>query len=151
MAALAPAVYAVVAPGSAWSQGSEVGEAMSHMVRMWNEYNRMRQWGQLGDRPPIAPASPRQAKDLGGIWRSLTGEAILIRGDRFRILGLDGSRHDGVFMLYRDRMIAYLPATDTTRKYRFERQGPRLMLQDESGQQLHFLRQMPGTPPSPPW
>lgn len=191
-----------------WSQGNEMLEAMSHMVRMWNDYNQMRQWTQMGEAASARAPSPagmspwagamgpagmtampgmsgmpgalpngpeswggltqpwqtfedwrpsqwigpqRSERGLDGIWRSASGEAILIRQGQFRILGLDGSQSDGIFMTYRDRMIAYMPATDITRKYQFTLEGDRLALQDEAGQLMVFQRESAPLPPPTPW
>jgi hypothetical protein len=192
-----------------WSQGNEMLEAMSNMVRMWNDYNQMRQWTQMGEsaaarspspaagltpwagamgptgmaavpgmsgmpgalpnasdgwggltmpwqtfndwRPPQWTEPPRSEQSLDGIWRSASGEAILIRQGQFRILGLDGNQSDGIFMTYRDRMIAYMPATDITRKYQFTLEGDRLALQDEAGQIMVFQRELAPLPPPMPW
>ncbi len=80
------------------------------------------------------------ASGLDGLWQGSSGEVLAIRGKRFRLTAGKGQQLDGTFMLTDSRLIAYIPALDETRQYRFERRGDMFALQDEQGQILVFKR-----------
>lgn len=96
-----------------------------------------------GDRPQ-APSV------LEGVWQGAAGDVLTVHGHRFRIEAGQPQVGYGTFMLHGNRLIAYLPQTDSTRLYEYEVRGDYLALRDESGQMLLFRRLPQGPRGVPP-
>jgi hypothetical protein len=110
-------------------------------------------WGGAGGRSPGGwPSGPgaggapggssgsQRTTSLEGRWQGTGGDALEFRGDRFRLTARGRGGLSGSFLVHGDRLVAYLPETNTTRIFRFELRGSYLALADESGQVLLFQR-----------
>ncbi|MGB0712200.1 MAG: hypothetical protein ACPGUC_01450, partial [Gammaproteobacteria bacterium] len=135
----------------------QMADAMGHALRRFNNWHEARQFYEMGPTAAARDLSgpwdtggwnsvvPSPTNGLEGVWKATSGETILIKGGRFRILTM-GSQRDGIYMTYADRMIAYFPAEDSVRLFQFLLRGDRLLVQDDSGGILALSRKSGSNP-----
>ncbi len=95
-------------------------------------------------RPPVAAARPYPSRTLTGIWRSVGGEVLLIKEQRFRLHSASRGTVDGVYRLSAGRFLAKTTRDRRSLTFLFERRGERIVLLSRPGQALVFDR-VPGT------
>jgi hypothetical protein len=95
--------------------------------------------GMFQGMPGMPQSSGARQSPLDGVWQGESGDLVTFRDGQFR-LEAAGQVAEGPFMVHENRMIAYLPQADTTRKFLYEIRGEWLVLLDESGQGLLFRR-----------
>ncbi len=102
---------------------------------------------QLGNRFPDSPLQGWNSGQKGwpgspfeGLWEGVSGELVIVQGDRFRIYAPGATYVDGIVKVQGDRLALYNPADQQARPFDYAMKQGRLVLRDDAGQLFLYRR-----------
>ena len=86
------------------------------------------------------PQSPAPTANLDGSWQGVSGEVVVIEGDKWALFQSGQITDGGVFSVQGNRITTQSAATGDQAAYLFQLRGDRLLLQDASGAVYQYSR-----------
>ena len=113
-------------------------------TQMFGMQNMMDQFGNPSSGDPLQAPNPwfkgRSESPFEGVWEGVSGELVIVQGDRFRIYAPGTTYVDGIVKIQGDRIALYNPADRQARPFDYAMQQGRLVLRDDAGQLFLYRR-----------
>lgn len=125
-------------PMSAWGSG---GSQMQQMMGKWPQMGGSDPFSQFGGQWMQAPQNmPFMGSQLDGLWRGRSGDALLIKGNQYRIQAGKNRSVQGRLLVKGNQLWLQNAQTKSVKQYEFANDSGRLVLRDEYGQLLLYRR-----------
>ena len=114
---------------------------MSKMMKMAENFQQQTsQFSQkMNPKAHFNTEKPAYMSNITGTWQGKNGIVMILNAGMFELLGQE-KYMTGVYMLYQDRLIIYIPQADRVHLYQYAVQNQQMILRDALGRMIRYVK-----------